>query len=176
MIVMVTFVPSQMSGAVGGVNVHTSPHSTMRLLAQVMMGAVVSITVMVWLHEALLLQLSVACQVRMASNVFPHNAFVIVPVMVIVAFVPSQTSVAEGASNVHTSPHSTMRLLAQVMSGAVVSTTVMVWLHEALLLQLSVACQVRMASNVFPHSALVIVPVMVIVAFVPSQTSVAEGA
>ena len=39
--------------------------------------------------------------------------------------------------------NSTVLLLAQVMTGGVVSTTVTVWLHVALLLQQSVACQVR---------------------------------
>ena len=64
--VMVTFVPSQMSLAVGGVNDHAVPHSTVCAGAQLNTGGVVSTTVMVWLHIAVFVQASVARQVRVA--------------------------------------------------------------------------------------------------------------
>src|SRR5258708_11720422 len=62
-------------------------------------------------------------------------------------------SVAVGASKLQALPNSTVLLvLLQVITGAVVSTTVTFWLQEALLPQASVACQVRVASKVFPQS------------------------
>ena len=61
-----------------------------------------------------------------------------------------QVSLALGASNVQALVHSTV-LFVQAMLGAVVSTTVTVWLHVELFVQSSVACHVRVASNVFPQ-------------------------
>jgi hypothetical protein len=80
-------------------------------------------------------------------------------------------SSAEGISKSHTAPHSMVRFEEQVMSGGVVSTTVFVWLQVALLLQASVACQMRMAWNVCPHRAFVIVWRTVTTTPVPEQTS-----
>ena len=64
--VMATLVPSQMSLPVGGVNIHVPPHSTVSAAAQFNTGAVVSTTVMVWLHVAAFIQASVARHVRVA--------------------------------------------------------------------------------------------------------------
>jgi hypothetical protein len=75
----------------------------------------------------------------------PHCAFVTVLTMVIAAKVGSQMSIAVGAVNVQATPHSTMKLAAQVMAGGVVSITVTVWLHCTLFVQLSVARHVRVA-------------------------------
>jgi hypothetical protein len=77
--------------------------------------------------------------------VLPHSAFVTVLTTVIVKFVPSQPSIAVGGLNAQATPHSTFRLVAQVRSGGVASITVIVWLHWALFVQLSVARQVRVA-------------------------------
>src|SRR2546427_6896982 len=57
-------------------------------------------------------------------------------------------------------------LLVQSITGAVVSTTVTVWLHRALLLQASVGWQERTASNVLPqwHAGLLTVLRMMMVA------------
>jgi hypothetical protein len=101
---------------------------------------------MVWLHVEAFVQLSVACQVRVAENVFPQSTFVTVLRTTMVTFVPSLESTADGSSKFHAVPHSSIRLVAQVISGAVVSTTVMVWLQVELFVQLSVACQVLVAS------------------------------
>jgi len=58
-------------------------------------------------------------------------------------------SVALGASKVQAVPNCTVLLVLplQSITGALVSTTVTVWLHWALLLQASIACQVRVASK-----------------------------
>ena len=64
-------------------------------------------------------------------------------------------------------------LLVQSMVGAVVSTTITVWLHVALLLQASLACQVRVASKVLPQWLAVFVTVLTIVMFALPQVSLA---
>src|SRR2546428_6368896 len=118
-----------------------------------MTGAVVSTTVTVWLHWALLAQASVACQVRVASKVLPQWPAVLVTVLRMVMVAVPLLSVAVGVSKVQALPDCTVLLVLRVQSipGAVVSTTVTVWLHRALLLQASVACQVRVATSEEPR-------------------------
>ena len=65
-------------------------------------GGVVSTTVTVWLQKAMLLQVSVAFQVRVALKVQPEA---LVTVLKMVMVTPPQLSVALGGSNVHGSPH-----------------------------------------------------------------------
>ena len=140
--VTVTFVPQQASTALGGSKLQLLPHGTLLFVAHVITGGVVSTTVTIWLHDALLEQQSVACQVRVTTSE-QAVPLVIVPVAVIVTFVPQQTSEAEGVSKLQAEPHWTVLLLEQVMTGGVVSATVTVWVHDALLEQVSVACHVR---------------------------------
>src|SRR5437660_1220148 len=117
-----------------------------------MTGAVVSTTVTFWLHELLLPQASVACQVHVASMLVPHSLFTFVIVLRIVIVALPLLSLAVGASKVQAAPWSTVLLvLLHVMTGAVVSTTVTFWLHELLLPQASIACQVLVASKVLPQ-------------------------
>src|SRR5262245_38867355 len=98
-------------------------HSTTRLEAQVRTGGVVSTVVMVWLQVAPLLQPSVARQVRVTRNVWPHGpALVTVETMLMVTLVPSQRSVAVGGMKDQVEEHSTVRSLAQVRIGGVRST------------------------------------------------------
>src|SRR5688572_24093237 len=96
-------------------------------MAQVSTGAAVSTTVTVWLHCAELPQASVACQVRVALKVLPQAALVTV-LRIRTVFVPPRSDAA-GGSKVQTLPHSTVLSATQVSVGAVVSETVMVWLH-----------------------------------------------
>jgi len=143
------------------------------LAEQVIVGGVVSTVAMVWLHCAVLPQASVALQVRVATNVLPHVALVVVLTMLI-AFVP-QVSVAVGAVKSIAVPHWLVTLAEQVITGGVVSIVAMVWLQFAdVLPQASVARQVRVATNVLPHVALVVVLTMLIV-LVP-HVSLAVGA
>src|SRR6266436_1071947 len=91
-------------------------------------------------------------------------------------FVPL-LSVAFGASIVQAVPSSMLLLvLLQVITGAVVSTTVTFWLHCALLPHASVACQVRVASRVVPQWLAVLVTVLTIVMVLVPLLSVAVGA
>jgi len=156
-ITRVTFAGSHISNAVGTSKFQGVPHSTIRFVPQLSNGGVVSTTVMVWLQEVVLLQLSVACHVRVAANVFPQSELVTVPVRITATFVPSHPSVAAGISKSHATPHSTILFVAQVNTGDVVSTTVIVWLQVTTLLQVSVTSQVRVAANVFPQVAFVTV-------------------
>jgi hypothetical protein len=129
-----------------------------------MRGGVVSTKVTVWLHEALLEQPSVAVQVRVIARE-QAGPLVMVPVTRMVTFVPTQLSDAEGVSKVQAEPHWTVLLLAQVMTGGVVSTTVTAWLHDAVFEQQSVACHVRVMTS-GQEVPFVIVPVTRMV-FVP---------
>src|SRR2546426_36256 len=142
-----------------------------------MTGAVVSTTVTVWLHWAVLVQASVACQVRVASKVLPQWPAVLVTVLRMVMVAVSLLSVAVGGSKVQALPNCTVLLvlLVQFMTGAVVSTTVTVWLHWAVLVQASVACQVRVASKVLPQWPAVLVTVLRMVRVAVPLLSVALG-
>jgi len=62
-----------------------------------------------------------------AVKVLPQPALVVV-LRIEMLFVP-QTSTAVGASKFHVEPASMVFAVAQVMTGAVVSTTVTVWEH-----------------------------------------------
>ena len=70
-------------------------------------------------------------------------ALVVVPTTVMITLVPQQASKALGGSKLQLLPHSTVLLVAQLSTGGVVSRTVTAWLQVALLVQQSVACQVR---------------------------------
>jgi hypothetical protein len=149
------------------------------LLPHVNCGGVVSITVIVWLHVLLLPQESLARHVRVALKLLLHPPLALVTVltMAMVTLLPEQASKALGPVKFQTVPHSTTRLLAQTKLGGVVSITVIVWLHVLLLLQESLARHVRVALKVLLHPALalVTVPTIVIVTFVPAQMSKALG-
>src|SRR5437867_7818650 len=143
-----------LSVAVGMSKLQAVPSWTVLLvLLQLMTGAVVSMTLTVWLHWALLPQASVAAQVRVASKVLPQWPAVLVTVLTtVMARLVPPLSVAVGASKLQASPSCTVLLvLLQLMTGAVVSMTLTVWLHWALLPQASVAIQERVASKVFPQ-------------------------
>src|SRR5205809_432201 len=85
-------------------------------------------------------------------------------------------SVAVGTSKVQPVPCSTVLfVLLHVITGAVVSTTVTLWLQRAKLPQASVACQVRVASKVVPQCPLVFVIVLIIVIVLLPLLSVAVG-
>ena len=151
------FVPHASAVAVGISNDQLEPHSTVLLAAHVMLGGVVSATVMIWLQMLVLLQASITAHARTALNVLPQRAFVKVP-RITVRFVPHASGSAVGESNIQAEPHSTVRLVGQMRSGIVVSTIVTVWLQVFVLLQPSIAAHVRVAEKVAPHKALVTVP------------------
>ena len=171
---IVTLVPEQTSKAVGAVKLQGSPHSTIRSELQVSTGGRVSTTRMVWLHKAVLVQLSVTRQVRVALKLFGQDpALVSVLTMLMVTFVPSQMSLANGGVNCQGKPHSTKRSAAQERFGGVVSTTVMFWLQNETLVQASVAFQVWMAVKLLPQNPTLLVTVLTnsTVTLVPSQMS-----
>src|SRR5207247_7831686 len=86
-------------------------------------------------------------------------------------------SVALGWSKLQAAPSCTFLLvLLQLMTGAVVSMTLTVWLHWALLPQASVAAQVRVASKVLPQLPAVLVSVLTtVMAMLVPPLSVAVG-
>src|ERR1043166_2145290 len=152
----------------------------MMLLGQMITGAVVSTVVTVWVQVARLVQGSAMVQMRLAVKLPPTSGLVLVLRMVIVTLVPLQASTAVGLSKVQAPVHWTVLLLAQVMTGGVVSTTVMVWLQVAALvspLQLSLASQVRVTSKAPPQqpAALVMGLSTVQLTLVPLQEFVQMG-
>src|SRR6266568_3733184 len=114
---------------------------------------------------------------RVASKVLPQWLAVLVTVLTIVMVLLPLLSIAVGASKLQAVPSSIdLLVLLQVITGAVVSTTVTFWLHEALLPQASVACHMRVASKVLPQWLAVLVTVLtIVIVFVP-LLSVAVGA
>src|SRR5258705_314830 len=119
----------------------------------VIAGLVLSTTVTFWLHSAKLPQASVARHVRMASKVFPQRPIVFVVVPTIVTVTVPQVSDAVGGSKLHALVHSTVLSAMHVMTGLVLSWSVIVCTHWALLPQSSVAVQVRAITLVLPQPA-----------------------
>src|SRR5437870_2236194 len=110
---------------------------------EVTTGAVWSSTLMVWLHEAELPQASVAVQVRRTLLTAGQLAASVSSETVTVGL-GSQASVKIGVPNAGCEGHWMVSSAGQlVTTGAVWSSTVMVWLHEDELPQASVAVQVR---------------------------------
>src|SRR5689334_22982961 len=106
-----------------------------------MAGAVVSTTVTVWLHVALLVQQSMASQVRVI--VVGQLPFVTVWSRETVNSAPQQELNAEGSSKLQALPHSTALSAAQVICGGAVFCTVTVWVVVNWSPQLVVTRQAR---------------------------------
>src|SRR5687768_10840102 len=102
-----------------------------------------------------------------------EQAVPFVTVLIIATVALPQVSDAVGALKVQPKPHSTVLFAAHVTVGAVVSTTVTVWLQRALLPQSSVASQVRVVVKVLPQASLVTVPTIETITL--PQVSLAPG-
>ena len=94
-------------------------------------GGTKSTSTIVCEQNAVLLHESMAFHVRVALKVAPHSGFVTVFTTLMSTFVPSQLSLAVGASNCQFVPHATVRSGWQTTTGGVRSTTVTTWLHVA---------------------------------------------
>ena len=95
----------------------------------------------------LLLQQSAACHVRV--TVCGQVPLVTVASTLIVTFVPQHSSTAVGGSKLHTEPQGTILLAGQVSKGAVVSSTVTVWVQVVMLVLQSTTCHTPL--NIFGH-------------------------
>ena len=129
----------QLSVAIGGSNVHGVPHWTVLFVAQVSVGGMVSTTVTVWLHILMLLQQSDAIHVRVTNC--GHWPLVMV-LKTCTRGLEQQRSDANGGSNVHGVPHTTVLFVEQINVGGVVSTMVTVSVHVLVLPQQSFASQI----------------------------------
>ena len=110
-VVLMMLMPArqQASNAVGVVNVHADPKFVVKPDAQVMVGGTVSISVVVRVQKAVLLQQSVARHVWLKTRT--HGERFVTPVLksVTVTFVPQQASVAVGVGpHVQIEPHCTV--------------------------------------------------------------------
>ena len=102
------------------------------------------------------------------------TVFVVVLVIETVMFVPQQISVAVGGVNVHCVPQFKLRLLAQVITGGVVSVMVTTLVQMAVLVQQSIACHTILRTEVqFPVTFVVAVRMETV--GVGQQRSVAVG-
>ena len=142
----------------------------------VRLAGVLSLTVTVKVQALVLPQASVAVQVTV---VVPGAKVVPLAGLQLTAGFGVHESVAVGRAKVTTAPLGPVQELVMfveqpLITGAVVSTTVTVWLQLAVLPQASVALQVWIALKVLPHKALVVAPTMVMV-LVP-QVSLVVGA
>src|SRR5437764_5256377 len=130
------------SEEVGSVNTGTAGHSTVPSAGWLIVGAVVSTLVLLcWTVPLVLPHPSTALQLRVVTKAhwFPE---VVSPRFTSVA--PLHVSDTVGAVNEGEAGHSTvLSAPGEPIVGLVVSTTVIVWLREALVLpQASTACQV----------------------------------
>src|SRR6185369_14854378 len=106
-------------------------------------GAVVSTTLMVWLAVLLLLQASVAVQVRVMLYEPAQAPSVFTSAKVRVKVLPHSSLAVATAKTGVAGQWIVLGAGRAAITGAVVSTTLMVWLAVLLLLQASVAVQVR---------------------------------
>jgi len=122
-----------------------APQANCLSAGQVITGAVLSINVMFCTQVAVLLQASVASQVRF-TPAWPVQLAAIGASLKVITGVPPQLSVAvadpvfAGAVD---APQANCLSAGQVITGAVLSINVMFCTQVAVLLQASVACHVR---------------------------------
>src|SRR6266446_1499904 len=129
---MLTFV-EQLSVAVAVARSSAAPHSTVTLEAQVRTGAIVSSTVIDWVHSAKLPQASVARYTRVTfpghlptSPLSLIRENVTAELQLSLAAPPAAWNAARFAYATGMSPTHWTEMLGQVLLGLVVSTTVMV--------------------------------------------------
>src|SRR6266511_1127833 len=139
-----------------------------------MTGAVVSVTLMVWLAVLELPHASVAVQVRVTEYFCGQEPGVVTSAKVRVA-VPPQASVAVGVAKEGVAGHWMVEGPGSAeMTGAVLSSTVMVWLAVLGLPHGSVAVQVRVTEYFCGQAPGIVTSAKVRVG-VPPQASVAVG-
>src|SRR5260221_12343386 len=91
-------------------------HSATMFEGQITWGGVVTTTEIVWEQEAVFLQGSAACQVRVGLKVKPSKSLVN-NLKGTVTFVPPHESLVEGSSNIPGVSHSNTPVEAQVITG-----------------------------------------------------------
>src|SRR6266446_1152360 len=129
-----------MPARTGSTNTGASGHSMVLSAAQAMVGGVLSSTVIVWLHVAVLPHSSVAVQVRLVAYlILPVGQVPAMGVSMCARVTVPHKSVGTGSTNCGVGGHSMVLSAAQAMVGGVLSSTVIVWLHVAVLPHSSVA-------------------------------------
>src|SRR5436309_1080361 len=151
-------------------------HGTFTGAGQVMIGGVVSLTVIVWVQVALLPHTSVALYVRVMVNWLKQLLALITSLTQLTVTVPAQLSLAVtrlvlGAGT--SRAHGTFTGAGQVMIGGVVSLTVIAWVQVALLPHTSVALYVRVMVNWLKQLLVLITSLTQLTVTVPAQLSLA---
>src|SRR6187549_3800644 len=172
---VIVTVASQASVAVGGANTGSAGHVIGVVCAtHVIVGGVISCTMIVPLHVAILPQSSVAVHIRVVLYVPTHEPGVVASIKVMVT-VASQASVAVGGVNTGKAGQSTGDVCAtQVIVGGIKSSTTIVPLHVDELPQSSDAVHVRVTLK-FPAQDPGVVASTKVIVTVPSHASVAVG-
>jgi hypothetical protein len=111
-------------------------HVTVTAAGQVIVGAMLSNTVMICAHVAVLLHASLARNVRVTVNLFAQMMLLVTSPTKLKLTAPLQLSVAVAPAVVCAGiadAHTTVMLAGQVMLGTTLSFTVMIWLQVELL-------------------------------------------
>jgi hypothetical protein len=151
-------------------------HVTVTAAGQVMLGAMLSNTVMICAHVAVLLHTSLARNVRVTVNLLaqmmllvtsPTKLNVVAPLQLSVALTPAVVCAGIADAQV------TVTAAGQVMLGDTLSNTVMIWLQVAVLLQMSDAMNVRVTVNLLAQLTLLVTSLTKLNVVAPPQLSVA---
>jgi hypothetical protein len=143
---------SAVPAALGSIEV---VHSTVASAGHVIEGTAVSITVITWTQLDVFSHSSSAVQVRVNVNVPPQPGALLSALLIVT---PSQVSLASAlplVATVVSAGHSRVIEAGQVIEGAVVSTTSIVWSQLALFPHASVAVHVRTTVTVLPQPGVV---------------------
>jgi len=131
-------------------------YSSVTFGGQMITGAVVSRTTIICVQAELLPQRSVAVQWREIVGV-PPQPFVVASTKVMETEPPASVAVATPVALVVVlAGHCRIKPAGQVMTGAVVSRTAIVWVQLELLLHKSVAIQRREIVKVLPQFVVVV--------------------
>ena len=151
-------------------------HVTVTGPGQVIVGTTLSFTVIIWLQVAVLLHKSVAMNTRVTVNLLPQITLLVLSLTKLKVTAPLQLSVALAPAVVCAGTalaQVTVTAAGQVMLGATLSNTVIVWLHVAVLLHKSVAMNVRVTVNLLAQMTLLVKSLTKLKVVAPLQLSVA---
>lgn len=143
---------------------------------QLIVGATLSNTVIICVQIAVLLHASAARNVRVTVNLFAQLTLLVTSLTKVNVTVPVQLSVALTPAVVCAGmllAHTTVTGFGQVMLGATLSNTVIVWLQVAVLLHKSVARNVRVTVYLLMQLTLLVTSLTNSTLVTPLQLSVA---
>ena len=136
-----------------------APQSTVLFAGQVIVGATLSLIVMICAQVDAFPQRSVALKVRVTVNLFTQLTLLVTSLTKPMVVAPPQLSVAVTPVVVCAGiepAHAKLMFAGQVMLGAMLSNTVIVCVQVAVLLHRSLAMKVRVTVNLLAQSTLLV--------------------